>query len=108
MCVCVCVVAVALTFALTSLGVLPPATSTVSAAQLTAVQLATPLLLFSADLRAVGRRAGRLVPAFCLGTLGTLAGSLVGLHLVRSSLLMAFGLDGRADGTVPVPVPLRR
>jgi uncharacterized membrane protein len=88
------VCAMAVTFALTSGGVLPPATSMVSTAQLLAVQLATPLLLFSADLRAVGRRASRLLPSFALGTIGTTLGALVGLALCGAPLTAAFGADG--------------
>ena len=88
------VCAMAITFALTSTNVLPPASHMVSTAQLFAVQLGTPLLLFSADLRAVGRRAGRLLPAFALGTIGTTLGALVGLHLCSAPLIAAFGVDG--------------
>ena len=43
-----------ITFFLTSTGMLLPASPLVSRAQLMAVQLATPLLLLSADMRAVG------------------------------------------------------
>ena len=86
--------AMAITFAMTATGVLPCATQTVSDAQSLAIQLATPLLLLNADLRAVGRRAGRLVPAFLLGTLGTLMGSIIGILLLRAPLCSAFGADG--------------
>lgn len=88
------VCAMVITFFLTSTGVLPPASPLVSRAQLMAVQLATPLLLLSADMRAVGRRAGRLVPSFLLGTLGTVLGALLGVQLFGGALAAAFGADG--------------
>ena len=88
------VCAMAITFALTSTGVLPPASPLVGNAQLMAVQLATPLLLLSADLRAIGRRAGRLLPSFLLGTIGTTLGALCGARLFGAPLVAAFGVDG--------------
>ena len=88
------VCAMALTFALTASSVLPAPSPTVSAAQLMAVQLATPLLLFSADLRAIGRRAGRLVPSFFLGTIGTVLGAVFGLRAFSGPLAVAFGTEG--------------
>ena len=59
-----------------------------------AVQLATPLLLLSADIRAIGRRAGRLLPSFLLGTVGTTLGALCGARLFGVPLAAAFGADG--------------
>jgi uncharacterized membrane protein len=88
------VCAMALTFALASTGVLPPATPQVAACQMVAVQCATPLLLLSADLRAVGQRAGRLLPSFCLGTLGSLLGGAVALQVCGGALTTVFGVDG--------------
>ena len=87
------VCAMAFMFALAASGVLPPATPVVSLAQITCVRLATPLLLFSADLRAVGRRAGRLLPSFLLGTAGTMTGALLAYRVMRAPLLAAFGAD---------------
>ena len=85
------VCAMAVTFALASSGVLPAASPSVSAAQLAAVQLATPLLLLEADLLAVGRRAGMMIPAFTLGSAGTTLGALVGAAVSRAPLIAAFG-----------------
>ena len=84
----------AVTFVLTAAGVLPAATPVVSEAQSLAVHLATPLLLLDADLRAIGRRASQLVPAFLLGTLGTIAGTIAGIVLLRAPLWSALGPDG--------------
>ena len=86
--------AMAVTFVLTAAGVLPAATPVVSEAQSLAVHLATPLLLLDADLRAIGRRASQLVPAFLLGTLGTIAGTIAGIVLLRTPLWSALGPDG--------------
>ena len=63
--------AMGLTFVAAGAGVLPPASAQVSAAQGLAVRIATPLLLFGANLRAIASRAGRLLPSFMLGSLGT-------------------------------------
>ena len=86
--------AMALTFAAAGVGVLPTAGAGVSAAQGLAVRVATPLLLFSADLRAIATRAGRLVPSFFLGCVGTVLGTLAGVSLLRAPLVSAFGPDG--------------
>ena len=68
--------AMGLTFVAAGTGALPPASAQVSAAQGLAVRIATPLLLFGANLRAIASRAGRLLPSFVLGTLGTALGTL--------------------------------
>ena len=86
--------AMALTFGAASLHILPAATSTVSAAQGTAVRLATPLLLFDANLRSIGRRASRMLPAFVVGTVGTSAGALVACAIFGRSLTALYGADG--------------
>lgn len=86
--------AMATTFALTGTGVLPPATPAVASAQGLAVQLATPLLLLNADLRSVGRRASKMVPAFVLGTVGTALGATTGAWLLCGPLTSALGIDG--------------
>ena len=63
--------AMGMTFVAAGAGVLPPASAQVSAAQGLAVRIATPLLLFGANLRAIASRASRLLPSFMLGSLGT-------------------------------------
>ena len=52
---------------------------------------ATPLLLFGANLRAIASRAGRLLPSFMLGSLGT---ALVRVRVMGlgSGLGFGFGL----------------
>ena len=83
-----------ITFSASSFGVLPPAAATVQEAQALSVRLATPVLLFGADLRAVARRAGKLLPAFLLGTFGTLMGALTATALLYAPLARALGADG--------------
>ena len=88
--------AMGLTFAGACSGVLPPVAlnGVVRSTQINAVRLATPLLLFNADLRQVYRSAGRMLPAFLLGALASLAGALVGTSVVHAPLAAAFGADG--------------
>lgn len=86
--------AMVVTFAMTATGVLPTATPVVTNAQGLVVSLATPLLLLNADLRTVGRRASQMVPAFLIGTVGTLLGAIAGITLLRAPLNAAFGVDG--------------
>mmetsp|Transcript_38372 Transcript_38372/g.124252 ORF Transcript_38372/g.124252 Transcript_38372/m.124252 type:complete len:243 (-) Transcript_38372:536-1264(-) len=85
--------AMGLTFVAAGTGALPPASAPVSAAQGLAVRLATPLLLFGADLRAIASRARLLMPAFALGCLGTVLGTLAGWAALRGPLASAFGAD---------------
>ena len=87
------VCAMVVTFVLTAAHVLPEATKAVTGAQGLAVQLATPLLLLNADLRAVGQRATRMVPAFLLGTVGTCAGTVAGVALLQAPLTAVLGAD---------------
>ena len=86
--------AMGLTFVAAGTGVLPPASASVSAAQGLAVRIATPLLLFGANLRAIAKRAGRLLPSFLLGALGTVLGTLVGWAALSAPLAATFGADG--------------
>ena len=86
--------AMAIPFVLTALQVLPLPSPEVGVAQGLLVTLATPLLLFNADIRAVGRRAGRMVPAFLLGAIGTSVGALLAVRMLSGPLLAAFGADG--------------
>ncbi|KAL3927555.1 MAG: hypothetical protein SGPRY_002770 [Prymnesium sp.] len=83
--------AMGIMFAAAALGILPPASSQVLQAQSLAVRLATPLLLLGTDLRAVASKAGKLLPAFLVGSVGTLAGTLTAIALLRSPLAKAFG-----------------
>lgn len=85
--------AMALTFALASVGVLPPATSAVTSAQGLCVVLATPLLLFGADLRTIGRRASQMLPAFVLGSVGTSVGALFACVTCGRGLAGLYGDD---------------
>lgn len=86
--------AMAITFVAAGSGLLPPASPQVLEAQALAVRLATPMLLLRADLRAVARKAGRLLPAFLLGTVGSLAGTLCAVMLLHDPLTAALGVDG--------------
>ena len=86
--------AMALTFGAASCGVLPPASPMVGAAQLLAVRMATPLLLLGANLRAIARRASTLLPAFLLGTFGSLLGSTLAAVALRPALTAAMGPAG--------------
>lgn len=47
-----------------------------------AVPLAIPLLLFKADLRRIIPETGRLLFAFAIASLGTIAGAIAGFHLI--------------------------
>eukprot|EP01041_Mallomonas_annulata_P009564 gene9564-19870_t len=51
-----------------------------------AVKLATPLLLFGADIRKVIKETGRFFVAYALGAVGSIAGSLLSYKLFRPAL----------------------
>ena len=79
---------------LTNIGVLPPAGSVhLTNLQFFVLKLATPLLLFRADLRKIFRETGVMLQAFLLGTLGTLLGSFLAMFLL-SGPLNTIGLPG--------------
>jgi Protein of unknown function (DUF819) len=79
---------------LTNIGILPASGSIhLVSLQVFVLKLATPLLLFDADLKKIFLETGIMLKAFLLGTLGTLLGSLIGmLHL--SAPLNSIGLPG--------------
>jgi uncharacterized membrane protein len=76
------------------LGLLPPAGQHVIGVQSMAVKLATPLLLFNADMRRVATGGSRLLPAFLLALLGSLSGAAIGVAALRAPLFAALGDDG--------------
>ena len=80
-----------------NLGLLPSSTKeAVPLLQSFTVKLATPLLLFSADLRRVAAGARDLLPAFALGTAGTVLGALVADALLHDQLIaLGYALGGR-------------
>lgn len=85
------VLTMALAFILTNGGVLPEPTASFRLAQGAIVRLTTPLLLFSADLRLIASRTGRMLRCFWAGTLGSALGAMIGAALFRRSLLQIDG-----------------
>lgn len=73
---------------LSNVGLLPASSAIYGGVTSYLVPLAVPLLLFSADLKRAIVDTGMLLRAFLVGTVGTLAGTLVAWHLVplQSSL----------------------
>jgi uncharacterized membrane protein len=72
---------------LTNLQILPSSPSIyISSLQSFIVKVATPLLLFSANLPTIYRSSGKLFPAFFVGTIGTVLGSITGFSLFKSGL----------------------
>jgi len=82
------------TFVGASTGILPPADAQVIGVQNMAVKLATPLMLFSADLRRVAKSGSRMLPAFGLAVLGSLTGAALGFAVLRGPLAASLGADG--------------
>lgn len=88
------VTAMLLSAILTNIGVLPPAGSIhLTNLQFFVLKLATPLLLFRADLRKIFRETGVMLQAFLLGTVGTLLGSFLAMFFF-SGPLNSIGLPG--------------
>ena len=88
------VTAMLLSAILTNIGVLPPAGSVhLTNLQFFVLKLATPLLLFRADLRKIFRETGVMLKAFLLGTVGTLLGSFLAMFFL-SGPLNSIGLPG--------------
>jgi Protein of unknown function (DUF819) len=79
---------------LTNIGILPASGSIhLVSLQVFVLKLATPLLLFGADLKKIFLETGIMLKAFLLGTLGTLLGSFIGM-LLLSGPLNSIGLSG--------------
>jgi uncharacterized membrane protein len=89
------VTAMACAFVLGSVGILPPGGSSgASLLQKVSLQLATPLLLLSADLRGCASKCGPLLQAFFLAAMGTILASVVGILSFGAPLKTALGADG--------------
>ncbi|KAK3287521.1 hypothetical protein CYMTET_4967 [Cymbomonas tetramitiformis] len=84
------VCAMLFTAVLANVGVLPPPGPHISSIQGSVVKLATPLLLFNANLRQIFRDTGELMQAFLIGTFATVFGAFVA-YLVMSVPLAAIG-----------------
>ena len=79
---------------LTNIGILPSEGSIhLINLQMFVLKLATPLLLFGADLKKIFRETGIMLKAFLLGTFGTLLGSFLGM-LFLSGPLNNIGISG--------------
>lgn len=79
---------------LTNIGILPASGSIhLISLQVFVLKLATPLLLFGADLKKIFLETGIMLKAFLLGTLGTLLGSFIAMTLLFGPL-NSIGLPG--------------
>lgn len=88
------VTAMLITAVLTNVGILPAEGSIhLINLQMFVLKLATPMLLFGADLKKIFRETGVMLKAFLLGTVGTLLGSLIGM-LLLSGPLDSIGISG--------------
>jgi uncharacterized membrane protein len=88
------VTAMLISAVLTNIGILPSEGSIyIVSLQGFVLKLATPMLLFGADLKKIFRETGVMLKAFVLGTLGTMLGSLLGFLLMSGSM-RNIGIDG--------------
>ena len=76
------VVTIATTFILSNLKVIPHQASTYDAVWTYLVPLAIPLLLFRADLVRIWQETGSTLIAYCVGTLGTVVGTVLAYYLI--------------------------
>lgn len=81
------VTAMLISAVLTNIGILPSEGSIyIVSLQGFVLKLATPMLLFGADLKKIFRETGVMLKAFVLGTVGTMLGSLLGFLLMSGSM----------------------
>ena len=81
------VTAMLLTVIATNVGILPSNGSPfMGDIQKLVVKLATPLLLLSSDARRIVRETGPMLRAFMLGSVSTLFGGFLGVHLLKGQL----------------------
>ena len=85
------IVTMAAALALANLGLLPASAPAYGAVTNFLLPLAVPLLLLDADLKRIGKGAAALLPAFVLGSAGTVLGTFVAAYLVP---LQSLGADG--------------
>mmetsp|Transcript_10461 Transcript_10461/g.12140 ORF Transcript_10461/g.12140 Transcript_10461/m.12140 type:complete len:483 (+) Transcript_10461:214-1662(+) len=89
------VTAMAIAFILGSIGILPAGGSSgAKIIQLLSIQLATPLLLMSVNIRECKKSCGPLLAAFIFASFGTMLASILAYPLCASLLETALGLDG--------------
>ena len=76
-----------------NLGILPAPGPYLSVPQLWTVKVATPLLMFGADLRKVLQSTSQLLKAFLAGTCGTVIGAIL------ATVLLSTEMTGKMDST---------
>ncbi|RMH11868.1 MAG: DUF819 family protein [Gemmatimonadetes bacterium] len=75
-------IAILLAMVLSNLRLIPQSSGVYDSALEYLVPVAIPLLLFDANLRRIVRETGRMMVVFLVGTVGTVAGAVVGVHLI--------------------------
>ena len=109
---------------LANTGVIPHSAPAFAVVNKFILPLAIPLLLFTADLKRVMTCTGRVLWAFCVGTVGTALGSMLAFSIVPMSglgehawtmaaALMARHVGGAVNyvavaGILDIPQPRRR
>ena len=63
------------------------------------VPMAIPLLLLQCDLRRIGRESGKLLIMFLIGSVGTVAGALIGAVLLGKHIPHMSGIAGMMTGS---------
>mmetsp|Transcript_26001 Transcript_26001/g.49392 ORF Transcript_26001/g.49392 Transcript_26001/m.49392 type:complete len:510 (+) Transcript_26001:403-1932(+) len=89
-----------ITAVLSNVGVLPPPGPNLAEIQGTVVKLATPLLLYSSDLRRIFRQTGQLLQSFAWGTVASVVGSIVAFGILSDTMGGVGGLASSMTGSI--------
>lgn len=81
-----CVICLILSMLLANTGVIPSEAAAYDFIWDYVIPMSIPMLLYNADIRKIWRESGRLLGIFLLGSLGSLAGGVIGFFAVRGSL----------------------
>lgn len=93
------VIALLLALALSNLGMIPQESGVWDMVWGYIVPLAIPLLLWSCDIRKIGRESGRLLIIFLIGSIGTSLGAILAYVLFGKWIPESAGLAGIFTGT---------
>uniref|UniRef100_A0A7S0QRH0 DUF819 domain-containing protein n=1 Tax=Pyramimonas obovata TaxID=1411642 RepID=A0A7S0QRH0_9CHLO len=88
------VCAMLFTAVLANLGVIPPAGPNVNGIQGMLVRVATPMLLYSANMRRIFSETGRMMTIFLIAVVATVAGGLLGFQVVSGTIHTMGALAG--------------
>ena len=85
--------------ALSNLGIIPLDAPTYDVVWDYAVPIAIPLLMFQCDIKKVWKESGKMLIIFLIGSIGTVAGAIIGFQLLKNQIPHLAEVAGMMTGS---------